>query len=203
MNRRTVFYWSIAVVLAVLAILASFYFDEPVRQFLQQHRSRGLYRVMQFVSRYGDWMEHLALGLVLLAIAWWRSSQQWMRIVIAMLIALVIAGLAARVIKITAGRARPSVKTEQVWNGPRLSSKYHAFPSGHVAASSGFFGVLLFRRRILGIASLAIPCVIGFSRMYVAAHYLSDVVCAAVLGIVCAFLVCGLPLKIGNWQLQI
>jgi membrane-associated phospholipid phosphatase len=30
---------------------------------------------------------------------------------------------------------------------------------------------------------------IGFSRMYVAAHYLSDVVCAAILGILCAILV--------------
>jgi membrane-associated phospholipid phosphatase len=27
---------------------------------------------------------------------------------------------------------------------------------------------------------------IGFSRIYIGAHYLSDVVCAAVLGILCA-----------------
>jgi len=40
----------------------------------------------------------------------------------------------------------------------------------------------------IGVACLPIPILIGFSRMYVAAHYLSDVVCAAILGILCAML---------------
>ena len=74
-----------------------------------------------------------------------------------MLIACALAGAAARVIKITSGRARPSVKTESVWNGPRLSSKYHAFPSGHTAASTAFFGTLLFVSWRIGLACLPIP----------------------------------------------
>jgi undecaprenyl-diphosphatase len=107
-----------------------------------------------------------------------------------MLIALAIAGLAGRAIKVTTGRARPSVKSEQVWNGPRWSdSKYHSFPSGHVDASLGFFAVLLLANWRIGLPCLAIPIVIGFSRMYLGAHYLSDVVCAALLGIVSAIVV--------------
>ncbi len=106
-----------------------------------------------------------------------------------MLIALALAGAAGHVIKLTTGRARPSVKSEEVWNGPRLSSKFHAFPSGHVAASTAFFAVLFFANWRIGLAGLPIPLLIGFSRMYVAAHYLSDVVFAAVLGILCAILV--------------
>src|SRR5438067_13260690 len=106
-----------------------------------------------------------------------------------MLIALSIAGLAGRAIKISTGRARPSVKAEQIWNGPRLSSKYHAFPSGHVVASTAFFAVLLFANRRIGLPCLAIPILIGFSRIYGDAHYLSDVVCAAVLGIAAAVVV--------------
>jgi membrane-associated phospholipid phosphatase len=145
---------------------------------------------MQFVSRFGDWPEHLAIGLFLLAIAWWQGSKTWFRILLAMLIALALAGMVARVIKIGTARARPSVKTEQTSGVSRFSSKYQAFPSGHVAASTAFFGVLLFRKRRIGVLCVAIPAVIAFSRMYVAAHYLSDVVCAAVLGIVCALVVC-------------
>ena len=107
-----------------------------------------------------------------------------------MLIALSVAGVSGRVLKISTGRARPSVKAEQIWNGPRLSgSKYHSFPSGHVDASVGFFGVLLLARRRIGIACLPIPILIGFSRMYLGAHYLSDVVCAAVLGGLSALIV--------------
>jgi undecaprenyl-diphosphatase len=121
--------------------------------------------------------------LVLLAIAWIRDSKKWMRIFLAMLTAIAIAGVAGQVIKRAIPRARPSVKSELRWGGPRFSSKYHAFPSGHVAASTAFFGVLLLARRRVGIACLPIPILIGFSRMYIGAHYLSDVICAAVLGL--------------------
>ena len=100
-----------------------------------------------------------------------------------MLLAMLLAGVADTVIKRTVPRARPSVQTDIRWGGPRFSSKYHSFPSGHVGASTAFFGVLLIARRRIGLVCLAIPILIGFSRMYLGAHYLSDVVCAAVLGI--------------------
>jgi undecaprenyl-diphosphatase len=46
---------------------------------------------------------------------------------------------------------------------------------------------LLASRRI-GLACIPIPILIAFSRMYLGAHYLSDVVCAAVLGLLCALI---------------
>jgi undecaprenyl-diphosphatase len=128
------------------------------------------------------------LGLILAIIAYWRGSNKWTRIFATMLIACALAGATARVIKITSGRARPSVKTESFWNGPRLSSKYHAFPSGHTAASAAFFGTLLFVSWRIGLACLTIPILIAASRMYVGAHYFSDILFAGILGIMCAFL---------------
>jgi undecaprenyl-diphosphatase len=142
------------------------------------------------VSRFGDWPEHFLVGLALFGFARWRGNKKWARIFLSMLIALAIAGLVGRAIKVTTGRARPSVKAEHMWNGPRVSgSKYHSFPSGHVDASVGFFGVLLLARRRIGLACMPIPIIIGLSRLYLGAHYLSDVVCAAILGILSAFLV--------------
>jgi undecaprenyl-diphosphatase len=47
----------------------------------------------------------------------------------------------------------------------------------------------------VGLACLPIPILIGFSRMYIGAHYLSDVVCAAVVGLLCALLVAWLLLS--------
>jgi membrane-associated phospholipid phosphatase len=102
---------------------------------------------------------------------------------------MLLAGVAGTVIKRAVPRARPSVHTDIRWGGPRFSSKYHSFPSGHVGASTAFFGVLLIARRRIGLVCLAIPILIGFSRMYIGAHYLSDVVCAAVLGALCALVV--------------
>lgn len=189
MNRKSVFYWLIGIVIAAITMVAAFHFDHAMLNFIAQHQDRLANRMMNKISYFGDWPEHFAVGLLLAGIAWWRGSKKWTRIFLAMLIALAIAGLAGRVIKISTGRARPQVKTEEVWEGPRFSSKFHAFPSGHVAASTAFFAVLLLANWRIGLACLPIPLLIGFSRMYVAAHYLSDVVFAAVLGILCAIFV--------------
>jgi len=184
-KRAAVFYWLIGIVIAAIAIATAFYFDDAVRDFIAQHQM--MRNFMRNVSLYGDWPSHLVLGLLLLGIAWRRQSKKWMRIFLSMLMALAIAGVIGRGIQIATGRARPSVRTEEVRN--RFSAKYNAFPSGHVAASTAFFGVLVFARRRIGLACLPIPILIGLSRMYLGAHYLSDVICAAVLGIVCAAVV--------------
>jgi membrane-associated phospholipid phosphatase len=144
---------------------------------------------MRYVSLFGDWPSHAAVGLLLLGLAWRRGNEEWTRIFLAMLLAMMLAGVTGTVIKRTVPRARPSVHTDVRWGGPRFTSKYHSFPSGHVGASTAFFGVLLIARRRIGLACLPIPILIGVSRMYIGAHYLSDVVCAAVLGTLCALVV--------------
>jgi membrane-associated phospholipid phosphatase len=194
-KRSTVFNWLLGIIIVVLAIAVAFYCDAAVRDFIALHQNRTLRKLMRAVSRFGDWPTHAVVGLVLLAVAWWRGNKKWTHIFLSMLIALAIAGVVGRGIKIATGRARPSVKTEQVWNGSRFTSKYHAFPSGHVAASTAFLGVLFFARRRIGLAFLPIPIVIAFSRIYIGAHYLSDVVCAAVLGVLCALLTARLLLR--------
>jgi membrane-associated phospholipid phosphatase len=189
LKRRTALYWLIGIAIAAMAIAVSFHFDDTVRDFMMQHQYRGMRNFMRYVSLFGDWPLHAAVGLALLGLAWRRGSKQWTRIFIAMLLAMMLAGVAGTVIKGTVPRARPSVHTDTRWGGPRFGSKYQSFPSGHVGASTAFFGVLLIARRRIGLVCLAIPILIGFSRMYIGAHYLSDVVCAAVLGTLCALVV--------------
>ncbi|MGB9475605.1 MAG: phosphatase PAP2 family protein [Candidatus Udaeobacter sp.] len=189
MKRRSAFYWLISIVIAAMAIAIAFHFDDGVRDFMAQHQSAAMREFMRYVSLFGDWPSHVVLGLLLLGIAWRRRSQKWMRIFLSMVLAMALAGVAGTVTKRAFPRARPSVKSELRWGGPRFSTKYHAFPSGHVGASAAFFCVLILARRRVGLACLPIPILIAFSRMYLGAHYLSDVVCAAVLGILCAAIV--------------
>jgi len=201
-KRRSVFYWLVAIVIAAIAVAAAFYFDNAVRDFIFRHQTRAVHHFMNNVSRLGDWPEHFALGLILAGVAWWRGNKKWTRIFLSMLMALAIAGVVGRGIQIATARARPSVRTEEVWN--RFSAKYHAFPSGHVAASMAFFGVLFLVNRRVAVACLPIPILIGFSRVYMGAHYLSDVVCAAILGILSAAFVWRVFLRqIGNRQSEI
>ena len=188
-KHNAVFYWFIGIVIAAIAIALGFYFDDSIRDFITQHQNRSLRNFMRYVSLYGDWPTHIAIGLLGLGIAWISDSKKWTRIFLAMLIAMAMAGVTGHVIKRAVPRPRPSVLTQMHWGGPRFSSKYHSFPSGHVGASTAFFCTLLLASRRLGLACLPIPILIGFSRMYIGAHYLSDVICAAALGISCALLV--------------
>ena len=188
-KRSSVFYWLLGIMIATVAITTALYFDTAVSDFMVHHRNRVVYNFMYNVSRFGDWPEHIALGLILAWIAWRRGNRKWKRIFLSMVIALAIAGISSHAIKIAVSRARPSVKLERVEPWSRFNSNYHAFPSGHVAASTAFFGVLFFASRRIGVACLPIVILIGFSRLYLAAHYLSDVVCAAILGILSALLV--------------
>lgn len=204
MKRRTALYSLIGIAIAGVAIAVSFHFDNTVREFMMQHQDSAMRNFMRYVSLLGDWPLHAAVGLLLLGLAWRRGSEEWTRIFLAMLLAMMLAGVADTVIKRTVPRARPSVHTDIRWGGPRFSSKYHSFPSGHVGASTAFFGVLFIARRRVGLACLSIPILIGFSRMYLGAHYLSDVVCAAVLGTLCALVVGHfLLLPIGDRQSKI
>jgi len=189
MKRTVAFYWLIGIAIAALAIALGFYFDDTVRDFMAEHQTPALRSFMRYVSLFGDWPSHVAFGLLLLAIAWIRDSKKWTRIFLAMLIAMSLAGVTGHVIKRTIPRPRPSVHTDMRWGGPRFSSKYHSFPSGHVDASTAFFCTLFLANRRIGLACFPIPILIGLSRMYLGAHYLSDVVCAAVLGISCALFV--------------
>jgi len=190
-----VLYWLIGIAIAATAIALSFHFDDSVRNFMFEHQNPPMRNFMRYLSLLGDWPTHAVAGLVLLGLAWRRGSQEWTRIFLAMLLAMMLAGVAGTVIKRTVPRARPSVHAETRWGGPRFSTKYHSFPSGHVGASTAFFGALIIARRRVGLCCLPIPILIGISRMYLGAHHLSDVVCAAILGFLCALIIAHLMLR--------
>jgi undecaprenyl-diphosphatase len=172
--------------LGALLIASAFWFDASVQSWVVSHQTSSMRAFMRSVSWWGDWPWHVLLGIVGMAFAYALGSRRWLAIFAAMIVACAVAGTVNRAIKIAAGRSRPSVEIDAGWNGPRFSSKYHAFPSGHTAASTAFFAALCVARSRVGVWFLPIPLLIGFSRLYVGAHHLSDVVFAAMLGSVCA-----------------
>ena len=197
-------WWGLLIFCAGLLLLASFYFDAGAQAWIVEHQSAAVKKFMRGVSRLGDWPGHISLGFILLVLAYWRRSKKWMRIAAAMILACALAGAVARVVKISTGRARPSVQTEAAWSGPTFNARHNAFPSGHTAASTAFFATLALASWRIGVAFLIIPILIAFSRMYVAAHHLSDVVCAALIGILAAyFLARWIPPEIPNPKSEI
>ena len=185
----TLRWWYVMALGAAMLLLASFSLDAGAQSWMVEHQSAGVRSFMEMVSRFGDWPGHVALGLVLMGLAFWRGNKKWVRIFGVMIVACALAGVVTRVVKISAGRARPNVQTETQWGGPRFDPRHNAFPSGHAAASTAFFTTLAFARSRIGLGLLAIPLLVAFSRMYVGAHHLSDVVAASLIGVLAAYLV--------------
>ena len=180
--------WIVAGALAVFALLAALTSDSRVVAWVNTQVSHPWKHAAAVISRIGDWPAHVAAGVVGLLVAALTHRKDWVRIFLAMLLACALAGLGARVIKIATGRARPSIKSEAAWNGPSLSAQDNAFPSGHTASSTAFFVALFLKRRKISTPLLLVPALIATARVLAGAHYLSDVIFAAGLGIVCALL---------------
>src|SRR6266576_5852073 len=89
-RTKRVWFWLIAGVALALILIGAFWLDPVVRNWIVEHPNRQLRTVMAQISRFGDWPEHVILGLLLLLIAWWRRKKKWTRLFLAMLIACAI-----------------------------------------------------------------------------------------------------------------
>jgi len=163
--------------------------DTQIANWLHQHGTPEITAFMIAVTQL-----HSILGTLLMAAAFgavlaWMRQWYWLAT-----LALAMGGGMAlnSLLKEAFARIRP------YFEDPWVSLTSYSFPSGHTAGAVLFYGVLaaflvsrfhLPRQRIACVfgALLAIVLV-AFSRMYLGAHYLSDVVAAACSSLV--WLVC-------------
>jgi undecaprenyl-diphosphatase len=129
------------------------------------------------LSWVGTWgAVWLAIALVL-AVIWRRPS-----IFVTVLVADLAADLLAELGKVIVHRHRPF--EHQL--GPASST--HSFPSGHTATSFACATVLSAFAPRWRVPFFVLAALIGFSRVYNAMHYPTDVLAGAVLGVLTALL---------------
>jgi undecaprenyl-diphosphatase len=194
-RRRTLLILGILLALTALSFLA----DDAVVALTRHQQQKAVAHWAQRISALGDWPILMAIGAVGLGVAAWRRHRRFTRLIGLMLIASTVAGVSADVIRAATGRARPDAKRAAGWYGPQLKNGWRfghdlsSFPSAHTAAAMAFFAPLLFgaaRRAGMkpstqALAALA-PVAVGWSRIYLSVHHLSDVFAGATLGLACA-----------------
>jgi undecaprenyl-diphosphatase len=96
--------------------------------------------------------------------------------------------LAYRVLKPNLARKRPCIEFTDLRIVDSCGGEF-GFPSNHAAnaAAIAFFAHLYFRRKFLTSSLVVFALLVGFSRVYLAAHYPLDVLAGYCLGLLTAF----------------
>lgn len=141
-------------------------------------------------------------GMVWIAIAivmmFFRKTRSWgLILLLSMLLGLIIGEV---VLKNIICRIRPCNLVEVSMLIEKPSS--YSFPSGHTCSSFASATVLMKMDKRFGIPAFVLAFLIGFSRLYNYVHFPTDVLCGALLGVVCGFVMCLLFKKFG-WQNKI
>ncbi|GAC1408413.1 MAG: phosphatase PAP2 family protein [Burkholderiaceae bacterium] len=158
--------------------------DVRLAQWLHVHASPAMTAVMFFITHM-----HSVAGISLLTTAaavYLVRSRQWYWLL--SLLLAVAGGMVLNVaMKYGFHRTRPS------FADPLLTLTTFSFPSGHTAASTVFYGVLCcylrtrlrsrWSRALIALAAVCMIVLVALSRMYLGAHYLSDVLAAMAEGV--------------------
>jgi len=180
----------------------SFLFDDSVIAWVSGHPSHLVKRIAQFFTYWGDFIPIVILLLLLLLIGWLLKRSFFTRLLLLMLGSAIGGGLAANILRVLTGRARPSARVPPGWYGLKAhgmwiagSYRYSSFPSAHTAVAIACVVPLWLLLRWRGRAAIALPATlvaicIAASRILLDAHHLSDVLTSVWLGILISTLIC-------------
>lgn len=135
--------------------------------------------VMKYITYFGDKL--VIIGITLIFILFYKNKKQSLYMTINILVALFL----NLIVKYSFQRIRPF---ESI-----IEETGYSFPSGHTMCSTAFYGLFLYfiiksdikyiYKWIFAFFFLILIIFIGISRIYLGAHYFSDVIGAFILGI--------------------
>lgn len=154
--------------------------DVRIADWLHLHGALPLTYFLLTVTHLHSTVPVLIYSAVLAVVLYRRRERDWL-ITLALAVPL---GMAFNtLLKFAYQRARP------IFDVPLLTLTSYSFPSGHTAGAVLFYGVLAafvisntvhLRTHVLAVCAAVIMIgLVGFSRMYLGAHFLSDVLGAA------------------------
>ncbi len=154
-------------------------FDLRVQHLVLAGRGSWLDGAMTALTALGDRAVILPLTAAL-ALWSWATGRRRMAVAV-IVVAVALNPVVEVAFKELFGRARPDLARLLPGNGP-------SFPSGHVLAAAGFYGLLplLIRRtaarRLAAAAALVVVVGVAVTRVYVGVHWATDALAGLLLG---------------------
>lgn len=163
------------------------FLNEPLFNLLQSIRTNFGDDIFLAITILGS--PEVMLGGAMLVLVWLGLKRYW-RAAIHFGTLILVSGWSIHFFKNLFYNARPS--------GFMITDLTSSFPSGHTLLTTSFLGFLAVliaqeivtkKRRIFYIAAVVISIIVGASRLYLGAHWLTDVLGALFLGITLVLLV--------------
>jgi membrane-associated phospholipid phosphatase len=181
----------------LIEVIAIGWIDRPLATHFREH-GEGWRVFFDYIGPFGLALPYLIVFALVFTVLRWGGNlpafEPWAarmraaaRIPALLFAAVALSGIAVDVLKVIVGRPRPKLlfasgAYEFSWIG--LGADHWSFPSGHAATAAALAAALwcLWPRPLLLYAIAA--ALVAASRVVVGAHYLSDVVMGAFIGIV-------------------
>ena len=182
--------YAIFILLALVSISILFPFDESIWLAARDLVEPDYYAFAKLVTKWGLYLFY-AIFAGLWVYAFIRKNRKFIHFGLAYLKAqLVFSLVVVRILKIFFGRVRPGHGYGFTFFG--LDGNYNAFPSGHSADAfvSGVFLYYLLKQTPYArfrFLPLMYAALIAISRVFVSAHFPSDVVAGMLIGVMGAW----------------
>ncbi|WP_294406387.1 phosphatase PAP2 family protein [uncultured Clostridium sp.] len=157
-------------------------YDIKAAKFINSHfQHKKLDPLMKFFTYLGN-LGLLWIGISILFMLKHESRKTGFVLICSLLLTTILGeGIIKHIVK----RKRPFIKMnicDQLIIG---TPSTYSFPSGHTASSFAAAAVFLAIDSSISMIIVLIATLIGLSRIYLKVHYVSDVICGALLGLLC------------------
>ncbi|MGH8024461.1 MAG: phosphatase PAP2 family protein [Limisphaerales bacterium] len=187
------FLWLLVGALAISAAWALL--DRPVDAALAVTKDPALHDFAWWCSELGQGWAPAAAGFSLAILFVLRRRSLIAAKIVFIVLTCELTGLAALILRIFVGRARPLANVPQgiygIWyHGHWIIGKYQfsSFPSGHSATAVGVAAAAWLVDKRWGAVGVLYALLVMWSRLALQCHHLSDVIASAVLSIPLAIL---------------
>lgn len=189
--RRRLLYvtWLICITLGTIVVLSTNKGDAIL--YLNQYYTSFTVALFTFLTRLGEWAGFLIPFLYFMI---FKPIKYQIGFLLVGLLTLILVYFFKHIVYPDA--LRPIVYFEQHFveliNRPEIHlNRKHTFPSGHTTAGFAYFfyAALCADKRIFTMLFFALAFLIGFSRIFLAQHFVADVVAGSALGVAIATLV--------------
>ena len=198
-NRKRVLIWLLIIfslgfifLTFIVALFIPSAIALEISKAVQSTQSPGFDSAMNFISWFGAFPVPMFIGL-LVAITFYLFKLRREAIFVLLTFS---SGAISSIIKIIVNRPRPTVDLVRIVEVARQQS----FPSGHTLFYTIFFGFLLVLmwnlkqinsivRVTVAVISAFLILTIPFSRIYLGAHWFTDVLGGFILGLICLYMI--------------